>query len=619
MIQVKEWRKRKGVGSIIGGAFILLTFTSIVTMLYMFMNVSYNMNDVYSRSSEMDALAQNENIEYVSILKTAGNKLNITVRNQGQITSHLTHIIAINKTAEPDTQESHQLNIFLSPGEVIKNITGDLINVTDGETKELRLLTALGNVYISEYPVADSGSSGSGGSSSQYYIDYSQADLHPNSTAGTHSFFDAMKGYPDSLLNVLSESAVISVPPQVDYVDNNSSDVDSSTDKGTHSYFNNQKARDGSMDTLTEKDTWSGAHNGTVLIQPTSFNDLNNRWSSESNAYDENNGTSSTETQGRVRNDIYWTTWNNTDKGTIVSVDLHIRLDITGLSNDFLTIQWWVGSTQGAGTHTINSGNQGTDLKFSFLNVTEPNDGIWSSTDIGNIEIRQVGTKVGPDDSVTYLTDEVWGAVTYIFNRYELDLEVQFTSVDTTTYNLTDICILTGTGDAEDLIVQLWNGTASEWNTIFSDLSASSWNNYTFKSGDIGFGSTTTIRFLGGTDTSDSTQSNWNIDVVLLNQYSSFNYEVDLEVQFSNLPQASNEYLSIFGGVQGAENLEVDIWNGVQYVNVIPDIQAGWNHVNVSSYHTGPTFNIRFKDTIRVSDFTQNQWEIDALYLNLWD
>ena len=356
-----------------------------------------------------------------------------------------------------------------------------------------------------------------------------------------------------------------------------------------------------------------------MLIQPTSFNDINNRWSGESNAYDENNATSSTETQGRVRNDIYWTTWNNTDKGTILSVDLHIRLDITGLNDDFLTIQWWVGSSQGAGSYIINSGNQGTDLKFSFLNVIEPNDGVWSSTDIGNIEIRQVGTKVGPDDNVSYSTDEVWGTVSYIFSRYELDLEVQFTSVDAASYNITEICILTGTGDAEDIHVQLWNSTASEWNSIFSDLSASGWNNYTFKSGDTGFGSTTTIRFLGGNDAGDSTQSDWDIDAVLLNQYNTFNYELDLEVQITNLPQALNEYLSIYAGVQGAENLRVDIWNGVQYVTVIPDIQIGWNHVNVSSYHTGTTFNLRFKDTIRVGDFTQNQWEIDTLYLNLWD
>jgi hypothetical protein len=230
-----------------------------------------------------------------------------------------------------------------------------------------------------------------------------------------------------------------------------------------------------------------------------------------------------------------------------------------------------------------------------------------------------VGTKVGPDDSVTYSTDEVWGNITVSPGNYELDLEVQFTSVDTTTHNYTDLCILAGTGDAEDIIVQLWNNTASEWNTLFSDLTASSWNNYTFTSGDTGFGSTTTIRFLGGTEIADGVQSSWDIDAVLLNQYNETNFELDLEVQFIGLPQKSNEYLSIFGGVQGSENLQVDVWNGTQYVTLISDIQFGWNHVDVSSYHTGPTFDLRLKDTLQVNDLVQDNWEIDALYLNLWD
>ena len=105
----------------------------------------------------------------------------------------------------------------------------------------------------------------------------------------------------------------------------------------------------------------------------------------------------------------------------------------------------------------------------------------------------------------------------------------------------------------------------------------------------------------------------------MLRQYNLVNFELDLEAQFTGLPQASNEYLSIFGAVQGAENLRVDIWDGVQYVTVIPDIQTGWNHVNVSSYHTGTILNIRFKDALQLGDPGRTQWEIDALYLNLWD
>ena len=96
-------------------------------------------------------------------------------------------------------------------------------------------------------------------------------------------------------------------------------------------------------------------------------------------------------------------------------------------------------------------------------------------------------------------------------------------------------------------------------------------------------------------------------------------YELDLEVQWSGLPAKTNEYLMIYGGSQGAESLQVDVWDGVQWVTLIGDVQTGWNNVDVSSYLTGATFNIRFKDTTQIGDLLQENWEIDALFLNLFD
>lgn len=44
--------------------------------------------------------------------------------------------------------------------------------------------------------------------------------------------------------------------------------------------------------------------------------------------------------------------------------------------------------------------------------------------------------------------------------------------------------------------------------------------------------------------------------------YSS-NYELDLEVQWTNLDyDETNEELCIYGGALGSENIRVDIWNG---------------------------------------------------------
>ena len=63
----------------------------------------------------------------------------------------------------------------------------------------------------------------------------------------------------------------------------------------------------------------------------------------------------------------------------------------------------------------------------------------------------------------------------------------------------------------------------------------------------------------------------------------------------------------------------MEVWDGTQYVPLIADVQPGWNSVDVSTYHTGSTFNIRFKDTTQLGDAVQENWEIDTLFLNLWD
>ena len=97
------------------------------------------------------------------------------------------------------------------------------------------------------------------------------------------------------------------------------------------------------------------------------------------------------------------------------------------------------------------------------------------------------------------------------------------------------------------------------------------------------------------------------------------NFELDLEALWSDLPSFNNKYLNLYGVTQGSEALQVDVWDGVQWVTVITDIQTGWNIVNVSMYLTGSTFNIRFKDTVQTSDATQDSWEIDTLVLNLFD
>ncbi|GAI89427.1 unnamed protein product, partial [marine sediment metagenome] len=133
---------------------------------------------------------------------------------------------------------------------------------------------------------------------------------------------------------------------------------------------------------------------------------------------------------------------------------------------------------------------------------------------------------------------------------YEADLEVQFTSVNIAS-DEAYLCIKTGSTGDEDLGVDVWTGAG--WETLVSDVGANVWTNVSVSSY---LNSTMTFRFLGGTESSDSNQDTWQIDVVLLNQ--SYSYQLDLEVQWTGVDSSqNNEYLCIYGGSMASEDILV--------------------------------------------------------------
>jgi hypothetical protein len=96
-------------------------------------------------------------------------------------------------------------------------------------------------------------------------------------------------------------------------------------------------------------------------------------------------------------------------------------------------------------------------------------------------------------------------------------------------------------------------------------------------------------------------------------------YELDLEVQFSNVPiDFQDESLCIYTGTLGSEELLLDYWNGTNWINLDTNLNANtWNNYTVSvdsSYYT-----IRFSDNNATNDSIQDTWEIDVVLLTLHD
>jgi hypothetical protein len=387
------------------------------------------------------------------------------------------------------------------------------------------------------------------------YIDDNDCDVDSSTDKGTHSNFTAQQASPDLLYDMLTEENTEAIE---DYVDNNISDEDSSADVGTHSNFGNQKARDSTYDTLTEANqanTYSLDATGGYMI----VGDGTPDWGSVT-------GTISfwvkmdTSVQGRFwgQNGNMETRWSGTnlvlDWGATGSMTS--AYSFTANKWYFVAIVWdennnnlflYVGDESDLPTLDANS-QSGTWISTTplptqnrFLNsvgANEPVDGrgddlrYWSiartlaqmqsdyNTELTGSEANLMSyfklsndfDDIGPNDddgsssgSYSFSTD-----VPFTGNSdYCLDLEVQWTNV-IDFLPMEKLCIYSGVLGSEDLRVDYWNGTG--WENLATDLTAYSCNEYTVSLTSENF----TIRFKGGTETSDTTQDQWQIDASLL-------------------------------------------------------------------------------------------------------
>jgi hypothetical protein len=167
----------------------------------------------------------------------------------------------------------------------------------------------------------------------------------------------------------------------------------------------------------------------------------------------------------------------------------------------------------------------------------------------------------------------------------------------------------------ENLQLDYWDG--SNWQPIFSSIT-SGWNNASITS--YLTGSTFTIRFKGTSESSDSIQDSWYIDASLIAMSYSSDYELDLEVQWTGITNYDliNEELCIYTSTLGSENLIVDVWDGSNWQPIFSSITSGWNNASITSYLTGSTFTIRYRDENQAGDSTQDLWQIDVALLHLW-
>ena len=515
------------------------------------------------------------------------------------------------------------------------------------------------------------------------FIDNNTSDVDSHANHGTQSNFTTQQ-YSDLINDTLTEANTntTKLNESENFVDNDSSDVDSHADHGTSSNFTAQQ--DSNVlynDTLTEADTGgskiqveyvdagTGAAGTTTTITPaypaspdsgdlflmqimvlgtavsvtsvTGFTSLLGPYTSGTDGriwiyyrYSDGTETGTTtvttgtgtvgrfariysfryvhQTIGSAYEAVNWVDEGSVstvlDRGVTTTGPLELALNFVNVGEDANTYVSFTGETVGdwievVAQYSNGAGNDGT-LQLQCATMASA-----ATVDGGSFAM-------GAADPVGVLGLALIPATPA---NYELDLEFQWTTADFDETN-EYLCINTGTLDAEALKVDVWTGS---WTNIISSLNVSQWNNVSI--GTYLTDTTITFRFLGGTETGDTSQSTWQIECNLIHVWSvGVNYELDIEEQFTNCNYSRpNEILCIFAGTwTTSETLRVDAWNTSSnaWVTVIASLTANqWNNVSVSSLLTSSTFTIRFVDGTNSGDTVQSSWSKDCCLLHTWN
>jgi hypothetical protein len=284
----------------------------------------------------------------------------------------------------------------------------------------------------------------------------------------------------------------VSEVPQPHFVDA-MQDLHAPTDVGTHSNFPSmQSGPDGVYDTLTE----------TGIVGTSSYRTPGD------GVQDECGGSS---TSYRTVDDNTGTYWNhNSNENHWIIFDMDQNYEISRVriyQGSTGNQQWGYGGTVNVYVSTSSSGPW-----TLVLTAWNPADGTtgWKESStftptIGRyIRLEEVGCSSQSNHRMHEFDAD---AATL---NYQLNLEVQFTGV--TDYAMyTQLCIQTGNLSPEDIRVDYWNGAS--WVNLRTDLNANSLNVITVAlTGPI-----YEIRFTGSSESSDTTQSSWQIDCVYLN------------------------------------------------------------------------------------------------------
>jgi len=620
---------------------------------------------------DRDAADENLNIQYIAL--TGGNSLNLTIKNTGNIISHLEWIGVFDETL--NTKQYFGIETSLNPLETQTTIGNTSITMNPANTYIIQVLTRLGNIYYGEYPMPVDpgvGNGGGGSNETQYYFVDLTGDNYAPPEFGSHSLFSAMQAGPDYVNDTLTEAQssfegliADTVVDSLEFDTGDCSDPSVVFVSGDiYAIAYEGPGGDGWLKTVSidstgqigitpisqyEFDTNTGdnpeiihvsgdvyaivyagpGRDGFIKTVEIAANGIITQSTIDTLEYNNNNG--ETPSILHVSGDFFAIAYDGpgTD-GWLTTVEIAANGAITNtvvdtlefdavtcltpnimhVSGNYYAIVYEGSATQGIVT-TVEIDTNGVitntivDSWVFEANQCDHPQIIPVSGDVYAIVFRGENN----DGDVATLEISTTGVITNaLLDIFQFDLgngntpmithvqgdyyAIAYTGGGNDGFVVT--VEITAAGAITDVVVDTLEFAPTDGQTPFIIQITSTVYAIAYR-GAGGDGFITTIELEGGA------------------------YKLDLEVSWTGLPTRTNEFLTVYGGVMGAETLQVDYWNGSTWVNVIPSVTAGYNLVDVSSYLLGSSFTIRFVDSVQLGDSVEESWEIDAVFLNLFD
>ena len=324
--------------------------------------------------------------------------------------------------------------------------------------------------------------------------------------------FSPHTGGPQTVLSTASplspQNQAVPSGNTEDYVDVNTSDVDGSSNLGVQSSFvDQQSAPDATYDTLTESDT--GNPYASEWLDVDSHDSTWTGWNkSGTSPYLDAQDQPTNIVYSKQDNDqIGWFGFENTVlAGTInLNISVYCR-NVDGAADDSAGV--YVDYTGTGAGSLVGIVGQHTGYSYDTIDL-----GAHSATEVNAFRVYLMMNNVDGASDVFVDHIRVGVNISEVVN-FELDREVQWIAASfSEEYEY--LCIYTGTLGTEDIRVDVWNGT--DWDNLFTDLTPNVWNNISVSTRLNS--ATFTIRFKGGSETSDTTQDWWEIDSTLLHTW----------------------------------------------------------------------------------------------------